>query len=180
MSFIATQLIGFGAASSSGGSFTTTFSTTLTGGSAGGFDGYSARIIIPASSLTTSGSTIRVTFEAHATLSTIINHASIGPRSGSTAGFASAPSELLFSGVSGCTISGGGSIVSDPLAFSLNETLDYLINIDWGDTGGNAKYNNPGLGGYFLNTTTDDQYNVTSGSGWNSDLYYHVTLIEVA
>lgn len=148
------------------------------GTESGGLSDWSMRTVIPAVDISLSGSLIRLTFAGTtASGSTIIDHASIMERSGATGGGVASPVEILFSGGSGRTIAQGSSAVSDSLAFSLDETKDYLVTVDIGSANGGLRVVGSGES-YIANGY--DGYAVQSGAAYGSNgSTWVITKIEV-
>jgi hypothetical protein len=66
----------------------------------------------------------------------VVDNASIVERSGSTYNGTTTPTEILFSSSSGFTATAGGAdVVSDELEFDIDETKDYLLTLDYADSG---------------------------------------------
>ena len=93
------------------------------------FDGQTARYIIPAASISTTGAMLRLTFGfrvANWTFSKVyIGHKAAA---GDAYDFDSAPTAVLFSGVAGGTVTAGG-LQSDATTFALDETKDLIVAI---------------------------------------------------
>jgi hypothetical protein len=147
---------------SSGGSWQTTFSLALP--EEGNLNDFSLRTIIPAGSISLSGASIRVTWNSSSGGNLIVEHASIVERDGSTENGTTAPTEILFSGVSGFTISASSTKVSDTLTYSLDETKDYIIISDLGATG--HTFFLTGTGQTYFKSGSDS-YNVQSPAGFS-------------
>lgn len=161
--------------------WTSSFSVTLNNAAGGGYQDYSFRTAIPASAISISGSTIRVTLNADPAQPVTFDNVSIVERSGSTADGTTTPTELKFSGASGVAIAAGGTAVSDALAFSLDETKSYLVIFDITTTAANA-YGYRILSGditYFKAAT--NSYSTASVSGFSSSATqtWFVSKIEV-
>ncbi len=129
--------------------------------------GFSIRNIIPAADISLSGTTIRVTFKAPSGSSTIVDHASIVERSGSTVNGTTAPTELLFSGGSGFTVTAGTTVTSDGLSFSLDETKDYLVIIDLNGGSPGVTFTSTSANSYIKAGAAS--YNVQSPAGFSTD-----------
>lgn len=104
------------------------FSQAYTGG--GNIDQtYNIRMVLPASAISVSGSSIRLFLASYKNPGTV-SGCSIGERSGSSEDFASAPTRVTFDGGSnGCTIPDSGGKYSDWINFSIDETKDYLVHL---------------------------------------------------
>lgn len=151
------------------------------GGEQAGLTGWSLRTVIPAASISLSGSTIRVSFGGTQSIgSIVVDNVSIVERSGSTENGTTAPTELLFSGVSGYTVAQGGTVTSDSLSFALDETKSYLVICDVNNTtGAIARDDSSGHDFYFAAAT--DSYNVQSPAGFTfaAGSSVNVTKVEV-
>jgi len=132
----------------------------------GSYTGFTWRQIAAAGSISTSGKYIRVSLEASSAEGLDIDNVAIVERDGSTANGTTTPTEILFSGTSGINIAAGATEVSDWLEYPLDETKDYLLIADVGDTVGvaNSRRVNDGGDGYYL-TTANDSYNVKDMPG---------------
>ena len=106
----------------------TVFTQTLTTDQAS-WEGYTARNITSAVT-TARGTQVRVTFEAPAAASTKADRASIGVHNGTASQTTATPVELLFSGVSGFTITTGGTLVSDWATMVVPEGSKLVVIID--------------------------------------------------
>lgn len=160
--------------------FQTTWTDTLDTDYVVTGQGYSVRNVAAAATITQSGTQVRVTFIASlATGSMVVNHASIVERSGSTENGTTVPTELLFSGVSGFTLTQGGSIVSDALSFTLDETKSYLLIIDTDTTADGLRFHNgAGDGAYYKAAAAT--YNQQTATGFAATTNsFSVTKIEV-
>lgn len=174
--FMSNHLIGFGAAESGFGPPTTTWSASLTTDQ-GSLANYSFRQVIPASAISTNGVQCRITLTAHSSSTSQFSRVSIVARDGSTANGTAVPTEILFSGASGVTITGGTTAVSDWLTFAIDETKDYLVITDFAGSNGNSRYAAGGVTYFKAATASWDQQTV---SGFSSDTQTrHVSLIEV-
>ena len=105
------------------GSWQTTTSTSLTANS-GGWGNYTLRMFIPqASLLVTGGSQVRITLTAASSVNLVINDCYFGQASGSysatSPAFAGTPTQVLFSGAAGTTVTAGTSAVSDGVSGSI-------------------------------------------------------------
>jgi hypothetical protein len=139
------HLVGFGG----GGAlaWVPTFGPITFNTNAGSWAGITVRQLIPASSLSTSGSFVRVKFEAPTNSSFVVAAAYIGPQLGAGYDMAATPAELRFSGVSGFSIASSAVIVSDETPFALDETAGHIVSYDV--TSGNARYVASALDVYF-------------------------------
>lgn len=134
--------------------------------------GGTLRQVVAAASLSASGGYVRVTFKATASENFHMDHCSIIESAGGADG-AGAPVELLFSGASGFDISASASIVSDTLAFTLDETKSYLIIMDLnaghalitydGSSSGQTIYYKSGTASYNVQNVTEGEYTTSSG-----------------
>jgi hypothetical protein len=109
----------------------TTFSESLSGNS-GGWGGYNLRVVIPASALSISGSTVRVTLQSGTGGGFQIDHAAIGHSAASGDPYDENGGQVALtfnSGSAGCTIGTNTEILSDEVAFSLDETKNLVIAI---------------------------------------------------
>lgn len=148
-----------------------------------GNNNYSYRQIIPL----TGGALdqVRVTLQAGNGNDTTINNVSIGIWSGTTMITTAAPVELLFSGVSGCTIPFGTSLASDWVNLTGFTSSDKLvITWDFGTTNTWFRTNNSsGLGGTIWFLVPEASYNKTDPTAdgtWsnNSGFFGFVALVE--
>jgi len=93
------------------------------------FGTYNIRTIIPAGSITTSGTQVRIKIKAHNTTACTISHCSIGPRSGTTSTFASAPVVITWdSGSLTKDLTAGQEYYSDWMTYTLDEAVSQLIH----------------------------------------------------
>lgn len=148
----------------------TSYSRTL-GSNSSVNTGKSYRIVVPASDISVSGTQIRVTFTAGTGEGFHVNNASIVGRDGSTDDGTAVPTELLFSTASGFSIAAGATITSDALSYALDETLDYLVIIDFAADTDNDNCGYDGTSAtdsYFkLATASYDQQTVTGFTAGN-------------
>lgn len=164
--FLVNKVRSFGAAQTAKSLSLTTSSSSAAGQSR-------RSIITP---LAFGGVQIRATFAADASLGWVCSHASVGQRSGSTAGTVATPVEFLFSGTAGFSIGANATIVSDWLTFSTSAGDSLLVTMDI--TSGGFKYDAVDAGGY--SQATNPFYNNSSASGWSSaPNEYGSTLVEV-
>lgn len=141
--------------------------------------GYTHRAVATAGEISTSGSTIRVTFAASTLKAIDIENASIVEQNGTTANGVTTPSQLFFnSGSNSVTIAANTVQVSDPLAFSFNEAKNYLIIVDQGD-GNNGQRRLLSSGTEFFKAATNS-YNTQNLAGATQQAArYFATKIEV-
>ena len=132
-----------------------------------GQGGYSYRVVLAAADISTSGNGIALTFEASSASGLDVDNVSIVERSGATADGVTVPTEVLFSGASGFSIGAGQSIESDVLAFSVDETKDYLVVIDVSATNGNPRYVDAGE---VYAASGTDSYNIASGAAFGGSI----------
>jgi hypothetical protein len=139
--------------------------------------GSSQRSVIPAADISTSGSYVRLTLEAPSGSDLTLDNVSIVERDSGADGVET-PTEVLFGGTSGVTISAGETAVSDYLAFAIDASKDYLVIMDVSSTGTQYQtYSNSGLNYYIL---SGDSYDQASPSvDGNQSQTYSVTKIEV-
>lgn len=158
--------------------WTTIFSASLNVNSAPNFAGKSGRS--PTVAAGAAYTQVRVTLNASTGGALTLDHASIGIQS-SGLNTTTTPIPLLFSGSVSVTIPSGGSIVSDPLSFSLGSTDIPLIIIDINASGTqNFRYQSTGSGTAYYNTS-GGSYNQSSPSGFTADTterYFSVSKIE--
>lgn len=140
----------------------TIYSATLAVDSTGN-ENFSFRNL--ATGLSAGGNQVRVTFEAPSSGSCKVDRASIGVRA-SNADTTATPVELLFSGVSGFTISSGGILVSDwaNLLFSGSDTL--VVVVDISSTNGNLRVRSSGGDSDYEKAATAS-YNQATVSGFS-------------
>ena len=91
---------------------------------------YTWRNVIPAADISGDAAKIKVTFNAPPSGGQREQNASIVERDGSGPNGTEVPTELLFSGGSGFSLSAGESIVSDELNFAIDSNKDYLVIMD--------------------------------------------------
>jgi hypothetical protein len=144
---------------------------------AGSFAGYSIRQIMAAATITTSGEQCRVTFRATSTANLVIANASIVEQSSGADG-TTTPTEFLFSGVSGVTITAGTEVASDWLDYAIDETKTYLVIHDI--TTGNLKYENSGSDGVYYKAATASYSQATvTGFTFDDGGVYDTSKLEV-
>jgi hypothetical protein len=96
------------------------------------------RNLVKATSISISGTQVRLILTPHSATTFAIEGLTIGPRSGTTDDFSAAPTPLLYEGLAVSAtnpiiLTGGGSdVLTDWTTFTLDETADYLIHI-WQD-----------------------------------------------
>lgn len=154
------------------GEFGNTATVTLDANNYAGYTGYSFRQVISAAQISTSGSQVKVVFNADTGRSFAIDKAYIGHKaaSGNAWDFDGNQVQLTFSsGSAGFSISAGASITSDAVAFALDETKDLIIAFDWtnsGTLGARGKITQSGWTAYVKNTAGTDESSVTAPSGY--------------
>lgn len=115
------------------------------------------RIQLPASTLSQNGDRVRIELAGHTTQTITITACYIGEKAASGDAYdmeSGTITEITFSGGSGCSISVGGSQVSDWVSYDFDYTKDYLISIgssdhhrrDDGHTGIDSYYKNDASG----------------------------------
>lgn len=127
------------------------------------------RTVIAAAQLTdVSASQVRVKFAAPSGGNCVIAGAYIGVKSG-TYGFASTPTQLLFGGAAGTTLTAGsGNSYSDAVTFAYDGTSDLVVAVNY--TSGSVRYLNTTSTGwtlYFKASVADAS--TTSPSGYTLD-----------
>ena len=138
---MATQYVGFGGSSKR--EYQTLASAALDANVYGGWQTYAMRQKIAAAALLLNGtSQLRITFNADTDTGTphtfaidqcYINHAAAA---GNAWDFIGAPTQVTFSGGSaGFNLSANGSIVSDDITFTIDNTKALIVAFDWVDTG---------------------------------------------
>lgn len=147
-----------------------------------GWGGYTLRVRIPASDLLP-GQKIRLTFHTPAgAAAAVINSAFIGKlRTPSASGldFASAPTQILFSGQAGVTVPAGGRVTSDPIALPIQSGDSIVISAlfasgDIGTVSGSAGW----VKGDKFGDSAQEELAIGYGSLY-SDYAYLVEKIEV-
>ena len=139
----------------------------------------SLRQVIPNAQISTNGTFVRVQIVAPATGTFIGDNISIVPRSGSTADGTTTPTELLFSGLSGVTVAGGSTTWSDWTEFTVDETADHLVIIDYNGSNNDVRYKES-TGTSYTKTTTDS-YATAAVAGFSTTTRtWSVGNIEVA
>lgn len=163
--FMLNPLVSFGPIQPSQANFVDSFTRTLNANVALG-TGYFIRIVVQASEISTSGSQVKVRFEAATTDSLVIQNAWIGPQgAGDAWNFSSgAQRRLLFSGANGVTISSSASLDSDPLTYTLNEAVNQVIHIQANATGSWRRLTSTSNVGIYYKSGTDDGTD-TGGGG---------------
>jgi hypothetical protein len=146
--------------------------TTYTQGSAWTYGTNAAdmnfRMIISAANLTYSGSSLRVKIKAHNTNDQTLTGVSIGERSGTTIGTVSTPKRITFNGgSSGVTVYAGIDKWSDPIAFNIDETKEYLIHVCQKE-GASGDYAYAYANGRYYKGTSDDDTLVQTPTGYST------------
>jgi hypothetical protein len=143
----------------------------------------SLRQAIPATSITVSGTHVRVTFRASTVEGLKVDNASIVERDGTTANGTATPTELKFSGVSGFSCAADSTVVSDDLNFTIDETKSYLVIIDISsDTALDSqryKASFSGARNYYKTATNSYNTQTVSGFSDNGEALHYVDKIEV-
>ena len=156
------------------------FSQAYTGG--GNLDQtYNIRMVLPAASISVSGSRIRLFFASY-TNPGVVSGCAIGERSGSTDDFASAPTRVTFDGGSnGCTIPISGGKYSDWIDFDVDESKDYLVHLYYTGSAGNrgvAQVTLSGTRRYYKTGTGDDT--LTQSVSYTGDANFNsVSALEI-
>ena len=103
------------------------------------------RQVIPAASISTSGTRCRIKLEANSGALTIFDGVSIGERSGTTGNFAAAPTQVTFNGGNtSVSILAGGTAVSDWIVLDIDESKDYLVHLASVNQNFEMRYGNAG------------------------------------
>ena len=139
---------------------------TMTGDNAG-WTGYGCRQLIPASSLSTSGTIATVTFTGPSSGSAlVVSAAYIGP-SGTAPNFSTTPVQLKVGGSGSFTVPVGGTVTTDPVSYTLNHTVDQIVSI--GVTSGDfrVKTSATGFSRYYKASASGDASS-TSVSGYSN------------
>lgn len=163
-------------ASTGGGVIQTAFSTTLNANDGSDKNGYSFRVYPTA--LNGSGGPwrwVRVRFRSSTAAGTSVGHASIGIH-GSGVATTATPVELLFSGVSGFSLSAGQTITSDWAVLSFSLSNNIMVIMDYNGSSLMRNLSGGGVNYYKFGTTS---YSTTSPTGFSSQTYLTgVDLIE--
>jgi len=112
--------------------------------------------------LSRSGNYVRFTFTAEAGQALVISNVSITEQSATSTG-KYVPTEILFQGSSGFSISAGASIVSDELSYAIDKYKTYLLVMDIGASG-QVNHVTTGGSGYYKKAATDS-YNLAALTG---------------
>lgn len=163
MSLALTHLIGFGAKRASGGYGAASSAWTATGLSTNdtGYENYSIRV--RTTTLAAGGSQIRVRFVASTAASFSCDNCSIGVASGATDATTATPIELLFSGVSGFTITAGNSLVSDWATLTTTTSNAVVVIMDVAASNGNVRYRGSGSGTVYYQSATNSYATAAPG-----------------
>lgn len=157
---------------------TDTWTLALDADHGGDLQNNTHRMVIPAASISTSGSRCRVTFNASSGGNLVVDNAAIVERSGSTAAGVTTPTELLFSEASGFSLTASGSITSDWVDFEIDETKDYLLIIDYDADGASYSRKKDGVGDLYYKS--GQSYDTADGSGFSTaTVTYAISKIEV-
>ncbi len=91
---------------------------------------YAIRVVVPAASISTSGTKIKITLAAGSTEGLTFTTCRIAEKAaaGNAWDFATGGTTVLFSGVDGGTISAGSTLTSDETTFTLDETKNYVVS----------------------------------------------------
>lgn len=144
---------------SQGASFVTAVDAgTLTSGSNFAASSH-MRIVIAASEVDASGSTVRVTLQAGASNDAVIASAYIGHQasSGNAYDFDGNQAQLLFSASGSTTVSAGTTETSDSVSFSLDATKNLVLSVGFTSFSGTGEDTTA--------TATNFDFYVRSGSG---------------
>jgi hypothetical protein len=154
-----------------------TFAMTPTG-SGNGAEARERRNIIGAASLTNSGTSIRVTFKGGAASGTL-GGASIGLGSGVTGDYSAAPTRITFGGDNSYAFTDNEVFVSDEIAFTLDETEDYLLHIHFTNPYSYQIYGGGSSSQWYKNSSASDDTMVEDVTYVNNAFWTSVTKIEV-
>jgi hypothetical protein len=134
--------------------------------------GTNQRMLIPNSAITSSGNKIRLTLQGVSGGAVTIGGCAIGERSGTTGNFASAPTRITFGGNNTGTLPGSlGTLVSDVITFTVDETKDYLIHIYYSGVSA-VRYVTGTLTRYYRDYNTNDTLTADiSGLTYTSNSY---------
>lgn len=106
----------------------TAMSKTLSTNGAG-WANYAVRVLVPSSELAYGGIKVKITFSAASGENLKIDNVSIVEQNSGANG-TTTPTELLFSGASGCDVPAGSTKVTDELTYTIDKTKSYLITYD--------------------------------------------------
>lgn len=106
---------------------------------------YNTRCRVAASQISTSGSKIRLTLAAYSGVT--FTDVFIG-EAGTNYNFAGTPTRVTFGGSNGGTIGSGAELVSDDVAFALDETKDYIVSCLLSGSGTGSPYATNDGGGW--------------------------------
>lgn len=121
---------------------------------------YTVRQLI--TGLTHSGKYIRLTFTAQSGQALVIDNVAIVEQDSDQDGLYT-PTEVLFQGSSGFSISAGASIVSDELEYTVDFSKNYLVVMDIGSSG-QVNHVTTGGSGYWKKAASNS-YNASTLSG---------------
>ena len=160
----------------------TLYSKSLTGSWAA--NTHNVRALLKAADISANGTRIRVQLKAHATHDITLAGASIGERDGSSANFTGTPTRLTFSSSNGVEITGGSTVWSDWVDFSLDETKDYLVHMNTDQGAGSwwsASVAGSGTNMYYTygsGDTVDSTMDATLGSNFGDTAHFGVTQVD--
>lgn len=138
------------------------------------YSDYSYRVVISTSSVLAAGGRVRVALSGNSDYDLYIDNVAIVERSGSTSGGTTTPTEILFGGTSGVTISSGvdNCVWSDWLDYDYDPTNEYLLICDIGSTASRLLRNASGGTSYYeASSNTYTQQNMNGGESSTSRIY---------
>jgi hypothetical protein len=162
------------------GTWVATYSQTLDADSSG-WTGYTLRILIGASLLSTSGSHVRATLKASSLAGCSIDACYIGHRaaSGDLYDFDGSQVQLKVAGSGSFTIATGDTALTDAATYALDETKDVLVAVHF--VSGDVRFNGTGISGvtgYYKGGSNEAATTDVSGYSSNVGASYLVAMIE--
>lgn len=155
------------------GDWTDTFATELLVSNQGGWAGNNLRIVLSASILSTSGTTVRITMKASTLAGCSIDAAYIGHQAlaGDPYDFDGGQVAITVSGSPSFTIGAGAFAVSDPITFALDETKNLVLAFHFDTTSDVRSGSVSGISGYYKVAANETATSNVSGMTFDGTFY---------
>ncbi len=138
---------------------------------------YNIREVLSAANISASGTAVRIKLTGHSANDLNITAVSIGERSGSTGSFAATPTRVTFkNGSTTVLLKAGETLYSDWIAFSLDESKDYLVAFALTTDTDQSTARVISTDGHYSHITTSDETLTVDGSSYSSSNTYIVLI----
>lgn len=168
------------AAGGGGGGFSTVRSSFAITGDSDGWNGWTSRERVLASSLTdVSATQLRISWKASSAFQLKIAKAYVQLKGAGTYDFSTTPVQILFSGGSSAVVAANGVIVSDAVTFTYDGTSDLIVST-YSDATAGFSSSNSNVRSTLWQKSGDDAATVTPVGGATGSAMDIVWLIEAS